>query len=45
MVRDGVAIDLIDRIELCRLLREKELAVFSETVEQVTPESGFFDAL
>lgn len=45
-VRDGaMAIDLIDGVELCRLLREKELGVVTETVERVTPDIGFFDAL
>ncbi|MDE2904167.1 MAG: restriction endonuclease [Chloroflexota bacterium] len=45
-VRDGaMAIDLIDGVELCRLLREKELGVITETVERVTPDSSFFDAL
>ncbi len=45
-VRDGaMAIDLIDGVELCRLLREKELGVITETVERVTPDTGFFDAL
>ena len=45
-VRDGaMAIDLIDGDELCGLLRDKGLGVVTETVERVTPDPGFFDAL
>ena len=41
-VRDGaMAIDLIDGVELCGLLRDKGLGV----VTRVTPDSGFFEAL
>ena len=45
-VRDGaMAIDLINGDELCGLLRDKALGVVIETVERVTPDPGFFDAL
>ena len=45
-VRDGaMAIDLIDGVELCGLLRDKGLGVVTETVVRVTPDSGFFEAL
>ena len=45
-VRDGaMAIDLIDGDELCGLLRDKGLGVVTETVQRVTPDPGFFDAL
>ena len=45
-VRDGaMAIDLIDGDELCGLLRDKGLGVATETVERVTPDRGFFNAL
>ena len=45
-VRDGtLAIDLIDGVELCRLLKDKGLGVVVETVERVVPDPGFFDAL
>ena len=45
-VREGaMAIDLIDGVELCGLLREKELGVVTEKVERVTMDPGFFDAL
>ena len=45
-VREGaVAIDLIDGEELCMLLKEKGLGVVTETVERVTPDRSFFDAL
>ena len=45
-VRDGaMAIDLINGDELCGLLRDKGLGVVTETVERVTPDPGFFDAL
>ena len=45
-VRDGaMAIDLIDGVELCGLLRDKGLGVVTQTVERVTPDPGFFDTL
>ena len=45
-VREGaMAIDLIDGEHLCLLLREKGLGVVTETVERVTPDRAFFDAL
>ena len=45
-VREGaMAIDLIDGEQLCLLLKEKGLGVFTETVERVTPNRAFFDAL
>ena len=45
-VRDGaMAIDLINGDELCGLLRDKGLGVVTETVERVTPDRGFFNAL
>ena len=45
-VRDGaMAIDLIDGVELCGLLREKGLGVATETVERVTADPRFFDTL
>ena len=45
-VREGaMAIDLIDGEHLCLLLKEKCLGVVTETVERVTPDRAFFDAL
>ena len=45
-VRDGApAIDLIDGIELCHLLKSLELGIRIQTVELVTPISKFFDDL
>ena len=45
-VREGaMAIDLIDGEQLCLLLKEKGLGVVTETVERVTPDVAFFDAL
>ena len=45
-VREGaMAIDLIDGEQLCLLLKEKSLGVVTETVERVTPNRAFFDAL
>lgn len=45
-VRDGApAIDLIDGIELCRLLKSLQLGVRTETVERVVVQADFFDAL
>ena len=45
-MREGaMAIDLIDGEQLCLLLKEKGLGVVSETVERVTPDREFFDAL
>ncbi len=42
-VRDGApAIDLIDGIELCHLLKSLELGVSTQTVEKVTPVPEFF---
>ena len=45
-VRDGApAIDLINGVELCNLLKSLELGVKVETVEQVTPIPSFFENL
>ena len=45
-VRDGApAIDLIDGIELCTLLRDLGLGVETETVEVIKPRSEFFEGL
>ena len=45
-VRDGApAIDLIDGIALCKLLKDLELGVSTETVEVVTPRQEFFDGI
>ena len=45
-VRDGApAIDLIDGIELCTLLRDLGLGVETETVEVVKPRPEFFEGL
>ena len=45
-IREGaMAIDLIDGEQLCLLLKEKGLGVVTETVERVTPNRAFFDAL
>ena len=45
-VRDGApAIDLIDGIDLCILLKDLELGVGTETVEVVKPRQEFFDSL
>ncbi len=45
-VRDGApAIDLIDGIDLCNLLRDLELGVSTETVEVVKPRPEFFEGL
>ena len=45
-VRDGApAIDLIDGIALCKLLKDLELGVSTETVEVVTPRQDFFDGI
>ena len=45
-VREGaMAIDLIDGVELCGLLRDKGLGVVTQTVERVEPDPGFFDTL
>ena len=45
-VRDGApAIDLIDGSDLCVLLKKLELGVRTETVQKITPEPKFFDAL
>ena len=45
-VREGaMAIDLIDGEQLCLLLKEKDLGVIIESVERVTPDRAFFDAL
>ena len=43
-VRDGApAIDLIDGEELCQLLKERDLGVRTEMVEQVSVDSAFFE--
>ena len=45
-VRDGApAIDLIDGIDLCILLKDLELGISTETVEVVKPRQEFFDSL
>ena len=45
-VRDGApAIDLIDGIDLCTLLKDLGLGVITETVEEVRIRSGFFKGL
>ena len=45
-VRDGApAIDLIDGLELCELLKKLELGVKTESVEVITPKEEFFSAL
>ncbi len=45
-VRDGApAVDLIDGIDLCNLLRDLELGVSTETVEVVKPRPEFFEGL
>ena len=45
-VRDGApAIDLIDGIDLCILLKNLELGVSTETVEVVKPTPEFFEGL
>ena len=45
-VRDGApAIDLIDGIALCKLLKDLELGVRTETVEVVTLRQEFFDGI
>ena len=45
-VRDGApAIDLIDGLELCDLLKKLELGVNTESVEVITPDEEFFSAL
>lgn len=45
-VRDGApAIDLIDGIELCRLLKSLRLGVRTETVEKVSLQRDFFGSL
>ena len=45
-VRDGApAIDLIDGMDLCDLLRNLELGVRTETVKVVTPKPEFFEGL
>ena len=45
-VRDGApAIDLINGIDLCELLRKFELGVSTETVDVVRPRLEFFESL
>ena len=45
-VRDGApAIDLIDGSELCVLLKDLALGVTTKTVQEITPEPEFFEAL
>ena len=44
--RDGaIAIDLIDGERLCHILKDLDLGVRTETVEQVTVDAGFFETL
>ena len=45
-VRDGApAIDLIDGSDLCALLKDLALGVNTKTVQEITPEPKFFEAL
>ena len=45
-VRDGApAIDLIDGSDLCVLLKDLELGVRTETVQKITPQPEFFEAI
>ena len=45
-VRDGApAIDLIDGTALCKLLKDLDLGVSTETAEVVTPRREFFDSI
>ena len=45
-VRDGApAIDLIDGVDLCGLLKQLELGVSTELVESIRPQPGFFAEL
>ena len=45
-VRDGApAIDLIDGIDLCNLLRQLGLGVTVKTVEVVSPDAEFFEGI
>ena len=45
-VRDGApAIDLIDGLALCKLLKELKLGVSTELVETTTPHKRFFASL
>ena len=45
-IRDGApAIDLIDGIEVCRLLKSLELGVRIQTIEDVSPIPEFFENL
>lgn len=45
-IREGaMAIDLIDGERLCVLLKDKGLGVVTQTIEWVTTEQAFFDAL
>ena len=45
-VRDGApAIDLIDGSDLCTLLKDLALGVRTTTVQEITPEPEFFEAL
>ena len=45
-VRDGApAIDLIDGTALCKLLKDLDLGVSTETVEVVKPRQEFFDSI
>ena len=45
-VRDGaLAIDLIDGVELCGLLKKKGLGVATGSVERVTPDPRFYETL
>ena len=45
-VRDGApAIDLINGVDLCVLLRDLKLGVSTETIEVVKPRREFFEKL
>ena len=45
-IRDGApAIDLIDGIELCQLLKAYKLGVITKQVEEVAIASTFFESL
>jgi hypothetical protein len=45
-IRDGApAIDLIDGVELCNLLKKLQLGIRVETIERVSPITDFFENL
>ena len=45
-VRDGApAIDLIDGVDLCNLLKHHKFGVATQTVEVVSPKPDFFENL